>query len=76
MIPLERVKTKNIQRSKQLWRFPDEFELVVVTEESILPVFPTSELDKSCSRNFCDGQMVTFRVLNDDILDMFCSKKN
>ena len=76
MIPLERVKTKNIQRSKQLWRFPDEFELVVVTEESILPVFTTLELDKSCSRNFCDGQMVTFRVLNDDILDMFCSKKN
>ena len=75
--PMESAKRKNLRSSagdsrvSELWKYPDQLELLEVTLEEVLPVRPILELDGTRSKNSC----VIFRLLNDDILEKFLTSK-
>ena len=77
VIPLEQLKISGGQHDAvgKLWRYPVELTHISISPGDILPCFPSLELYKACSKWTDEEQIVVFRLLNDDILQMFCSVK-
>ena len=75
IIPLENA-VKRFSRNKKIcevWKYPGNIVILEVSRSDLLPVWPVLELEKQISRNKY-GQVIYFRLLNDDIITMFISE--
>ena len=75
VIPLENA-IKRSSRSKkvgEVWKYPVDIVILEVNPVDILPVWPVVELDQHYSRNK-SGQAVFLRLMNDDIIRLFCKE--
>ena len=74
VIPLEKVETDMSDQEFHVRRYPDMLNVLNIKQENVLPVFPQLELDKMCSKNMFDGQVIILHLLNDDIIKLFTSR--
>lgn len=73
VLPLQPLETEGTQDFLcQLWSYPVPLKLLDIKTENVLPCYPNIELDKICSKNSNNHQMIIFRLLNDDIIKLFC----
>ena len=73
-VPLEKSVIPRNPGLTDLWKYPDNLDFLSVKEADILPIRPIIKVDLQRSRNLRSQRKVTFKLLNSDIIEMFCTR--